>query len=112
MSEYTPDSWVVVKLAESDAQDPVYKVLAGWSGSYLYGDSWKLNSGITKIERDGPIFRFHGTSGSVYVCHELAYGLSRITSSMMAQFRSIADETPGTIVEMLTPADAFSLTIN
>tara|TARA_B110000459_G_scaffold114448_1_gene126568 strand:+ start:772 stop:897 length:126 start_codon:yes stop_codon:yes gene_type:complete len=32
MSEYTPDSWVVLKVKEGKGTFPFYKVLAGWSG--------------------------------------------------------------------------------
>jgi hypothetical protein len=30
--QYIPDNWVILKIKGSD---PHYKVLAGWSGSYL-----------------------------------------------------------------------------
>jgi hypothetical protein len=69
MSEYTPDNWVVLKIGVNP-DDIIYKVLAGWSGGYTTGDSWKLNSGIVKTEVDGNYYRFIGYSGSVYVCHK------------------------------------------
>ena len=50
MSNYKPDNWVVIKM---DGDNPHYRVLAGWSGGYLHGDSWKINSGITRVEDDG-----------------------------------------------------------
>ena len=46
--ENTPDNWVVVKVGKN-----LYKVLAGWSGGYLDGDRWKLNSGISEVKDDG-----------------------------------------------------------
>ena len=52
MTEHMPDSWVIIKISGIEAKD-FYKVLAGWSGSYLYGDSWRMNSGIDKVEFDG-----------------------------------------------------------
>lgn len=72
MTVYAPDNWVVIKI-KSD--DPHYRVLAGWSGGYLHGTSWKLNSGITSVTVDGNVFAFAGSSGSVYNCHKDAYGL-------------------------------------
>ena len=54
MSTYTPDSWVIVKI-QSEKYGTIYKVLAGWSGSYLYGASWKLSSGIVTFEDKGSI---------------------------------------------------------
>jgi hypothetical protein len=47
MNEYTCDNWVVIKMKGDDTH---YRVLAGWSGGYLDGDSWRMNSGITKVE--------------------------------------------------------------
>lgn len=75
---YTPDNWVVVKIGGSD---PHYRVLAGWSGGYATGDSWRANSGIVKVEKteDG-YYNFYGSSGSVYHCHEESYTLRKNNS--------------------------------
>ena len=67
---YEPDSWVIIKIDNPEYEKIYYKVLGGWSGGYLDGDSWRMNSGITKIERDGDYYLFHGISGSTYKCHE------------------------------------------
>lgn len=69
MAEYRPDNWIVLKL-QSHEHSVVYKILAGWSGGYLDGDSWKLNSGITKIEEDDTHYHVHGYSGSVYILNK------------------------------------------
>ena len=47
-----------------------YKVLAGWSGGYLYGDSWRLNSGIKDFKEnpEKEYVDFFGFSGSQYRC--------------------------------------------
>ncbi len=73
MSEYTPDKWVVVKI-EGGKFPLTYKVFANWHGGYLDGDSWKLNSGITKVTKEDNFYLFEGYSGSVYKCHENCYG--------------------------------------
>lgn len=65
---YTPDNWVVLKIKRKE--ELTYKVLVGWSGGYLDGDSWRLNSGIVKIDKNGDYYNFHGYSGSVYKCHK------------------------------------------
>ena len=70
MSNYTPDNWVVIKM---DGDEPHYRVLAGWSGGYLDGNSWKVNSGIVRVEIDGDYYRFYGLSGSCYSCHKESY---------------------------------------
>lgn len=78
MNEYRPDSWVIIKLPS----DHGYKVLGGWSGGYLHGDSWRLNSGITRIEKEGKYYMIHGYSSSVYYCHSGRYTLSMSTSGI------------------------------
>ncbi len=82
---YTPDRWVVVKIEYKD--ELIHKVLAGWNGGYLGSDSWKLNSGITKIEMDEDYYLFHGYSGSVYKCHKNAYGFTSLTGSIFATWK-------------------------
>jgi hypothetical protein len=64
--EYIPDSWVIVKLPNIDSDGHFYKVVAGWSGGYLWGNSWRVNSGVTSLEKDGEHYLAHGNSGSVY----------------------------------------------
>ena len=69
MNTLNPDSWVIIKVTGIEAK-VFYKVLAGWSGGYLDGDSWRMNSGIDKVEDDGEYWNFIGQSGSVYRCHK------------------------------------------
>lgn len=75
--EYTPDGWMLLKVSGTNGNIH-YRVFGSWSGGYLDGDSWRINSGITKVERDGTDYLFHGASGSVYRCRENSYG--RITA--------------------------------
>ena len=90
MSDYNPDRWVMLKFANGG--QTTYKILAGWGGSYMHGQSWKLNSGITKIEQDGDYYLFSGYSGSVYKCHKNAYGTTGISAAMYASWsQQIAD---------------------
>jgi len=65
---YTPDNWIILRI--NSGSEIIYKILAGWSGSYLYGSSWKLNSGVTRYEEGGDYILFHSYSGSVYRCHK------------------------------------------
>jgi hypothetical protein len=82
MSEYSPDSWVVLKIKPGKGMFPFYKVLAGWNGSYTEGSSWRLNSGITLVfDREDEI-HFHGESGSVYRCGKETYGLTMSTAAI------------------------------
>lgn len=66
---YSPDKWIVLEIELEDGEK-VKKVLGVWSGGYLSGDSWRINSGIKKITQDEDYFYFHGFSGSVYKCNK------------------------------------------
>jgi hypothetical protein len=69
---YEPDNWVVIKVK---GDDPHYRVLAGWSGGYITSDSWRMNSGITRVKEDEHSFYFYGATGSCYKCRKTAYRL-------------------------------------
>ena len=102
MSKYRPDNWVVIHI-KSGA--PHYRVLAGWSGGYLDGDSWRMNSGITRVEVTDEGFDFYGSSGSCYSCHKSAYGLRMNTAPIWGKVQAAYDvelmdeATDWTIVE-------------
>jgi hypothetical protein len=84
MTDYNPDNWVVIKM---NGDDPHYRVLAGWSGSYLNGDSWRMNSGITRVEDAGDRYNFYGSSGSCYSCgKEIVYTLRNEQCSHLVTF--------------------------
>ncbi len=51
MSDYTPDKWLMVKLTNKNNEFH-YRIFACWYGGYLGSDSWKLNSGVTKMTED------------------------------------------------------------
>jgi len=74
MSDYNPDKWLVVKITGRPNEKPAYKVFACWYGGYLGSDSWKLNSGITKVTETTDYFFFDGHSGSTYSCRKGSYG--------------------------------------
>jgi hypothetical protein len=84
MSYYAPDTWVVIFM---NSDDPHYRVLGGWSGGYLSGDSWRFNSGITKVIEEDDRFLFIGTSGSTYACHKDMYGLRMSTAGIWNQLQ-------------------------
>jgi hypothetical protein len=84
MSYYAPDTWVVVFL---NGPDPHYRILGGWSGGYLSGDSWRMNSGIKEAIEEDDHFLFIGTSGSTYACHKDMYGLRMSTAGTWSQLQ-------------------------
>ena len=83
---YKPDRWVVFKIVNND--ETLYKVFGMWYGGYTAGDSWRLNSGITKFEEVNDQYHFHGTSGSIYVGYKNSYGLTNYGASVAASFMS------------------------
>jgi len=96
MSTYNPDNWIILEIDNGD--EPVYyKVLAGWSGGYLDGDSWKLNSGIVEIKELEDYYDFIGESGSTYHCHKNNERLSMMTGSILSQ---LLEKFPNKIKEI------------
>lgn len=86
MRVYNPDKWVIVGM------DNNYKVLGGWSGGYLDGGSWRLSSGLLKIEEDpenSDYYLMHNHSGSIYKCHKNAEGVNIISASILSKLLNI-----------------------
>lgn len=83
---YYPDNWVILKFM---GDDPHYRVLAGWSGGYTTGDSWRMNSGITSVEETEDSFIFRGSSGSAYVCGKYLYRLRMNNAYIWNQLKEL-----------------------
>ena len=109
MSTYNPDKWVMLKFTHGDK--PVYKILASWYGGYARGDSWQLNSGVVKIEEDGDLYLFHGSSGSVYQCHKQMYGMSAYTMGILSNFQKQVEDMDDVTLELMD-ADANFMELN
>jgi hypothetical protein len=83
MSYYTPNKWMIIKIT---GNDPHYRVFGSWSGGYLDGDSWRMNSGITSFEEEDDHYLFIGHSGSTYACHKDMYGANVHGMGVVKQF--------------------------
>lgn len=101
--DYSPDRWTVIKITPIAEDVPHYRVFGTWGGSYLHGQSWKMNSGITSVTEDDDYFYFTGSSGSVYRCNKdpgsygyFSYGMS-VLSSIIEESRErlTITEMPG-----------------
>ncbi len=90
---YTPDKWLLVKIGGTD---PHYRVFGSWGGGYTSGDSWRLNSGITRVEEDEKYYYFYGGSGSCYACNKNMYGA---TAYGWGVIQGYVDEDRFTIME-------------
>lgn len=77
--------WVAINITSPEYGD-IYKLLLGWYGSYATGDSWKINSGIVKVEDAGDYWKVFGESGSVYTCYKEAERFSRYTQMIFDNF--------------------------
>ena len=91
---YTCDNWVVIFI---NAGDPHYRVLTGTSGGYASGDSWRMNSGIVRVEEVDGSFIFYGASGSAYSCSKNSYCLRMNNAHIWAQLQ----EKHGDKVQMM-----------
>ena len=96
MSSFSrPNNWVVIKF--NGGKDPHYRVLAGWSGGYLDGNSWQLSGGITEVGETEDYYYFSGSSGSTYRCGKGSYRLRMNTAGAWARLQ----ELHGDKVEMM-----------
>lgn len=99
-NSYMPDRWVVLKITSPDLTQ--YKILGGWSGGYLDGDSWRLSSRIVSIQQPGDGWQvFHNDSGSVYECQESHYGLNHHTAQI---YNKMTQNLPSGFQVELLPA--------
>lgn len=105
MNNYVPDKWVMLKIATSEKI--TYKILAGWVGGYMQGQSWKLNSGCFKVEQDGDYFIFHGYSGSTYECHKKSYGYTVMTIGVLNSFETQLAAVKGMTIDVLSETTNF-----
>lgn len=107
MSNYIPDRWVVVKISGyKDSSTPVYKVFASWYGGWAGSDSWKLNSGITKVSVEDFVYSFEGSSGSVYECHQDLYGTNMYGHGVLQNMIDKAAQN-GLTIEILPEGTNF-----
>jgi hypothetical protein len=109
MSDYTPDKWMIVKITNSKNESH-YRVFACWYGGYLGSDSWKLNSGITKVTEDEKYYYFEGSSGSTYICNKDTYGASSYGYGVLSNMieKSVAE---GILMAVL-PDDVNPMELN
>ena len=71
---YNPHKWLLIKITNNDKA--YYKVFCCWYGGYLDSDSWRICSGITRIEENEYSYIFRSINGSEYVCSRNGYGIS------------------------------------
>jgi hypothetical protein len=98
MNSYRPDGWLIFE------GDNHYRVLGTWSGGYLDGDYWRLNSGIKSVSEESDYIVIHGFSDSIYKCHKKGYGVrGAYNSSIVKQledkgFKLLGEEAAFTLL--------------
>lgn len=105
MSTYNPDKWVMIKIPYNGKF--LYKIFACWYGGFARGDSWKLNSGVTKVTKEGYVYSFEGASGSFYECHENTYGTNTYGGAVLADMIQRAKDDGGYEVEIMPEETNF-----
>ena len=83
----TPDAWVIIEVNHEGEQ--FQKILSGWSGSYLYGDSWRMSSRIKKldIKLEEEFYTVETDSGSVYNLWKQYQGLRMSNASIYNELK-------------------------
>lgn len=108
MSTYRPDKWMLVKITNQEGKFH-HRVFATWAGGYTTGDSWKLNSGITKITESGDFYEFEGSSGSTYVCRKSMYGSTGYGWGVIRSLAENAKSENASVDILEEPQDIFSI---
>lgn len=95
---YDPDKYVVIKI--DLPEESYFKVFGTWYGGYTTGDSWRMNSGVTRVEETERAYLFYGSSGSCYKCVKGSYGTSAYTAGILHDILSRTnDEVKITLIE-------------
>jgi len=83
----TPNSWVVIEVNHEGKQ--FQKILSGWSGGYLDGDSWRLSSPIKilEIDIDSEWITATTESGSTYRLLKESQGLRMSNAGVWNQLK-------------------------
>jgi len=86
-SGITPDSWVIIEINHEGKQ--FQKILSGWSGGYLDGNSWRLSSPIREINIDinKDYITVDTDSGSQYTLYKSYQGLRMSNAGIYNQLK-------------------------
>lgn len=102
MSYYNPDNAVAIKITNKNGETH-YRIFGGWLSSYLYGSSYRVNSGVTKVFYDDKYFYFEGESGSIYKCRKVEAYFNQYCSNVLEQLCNSVRENGGSVevIDML-----------
>lgn len=82
-----PDAWVIIEVKTPAGQ--FQKILAGWSGSYLYGNHWRMSSPMKElnIKDNQDFFTVETDSGSCYTLWKSRQGLRMSNSGIYNELK-------------------------
>jgi len=85
--DIAPNSWVIIEVNHGGKQ--FQKILSGWSGGYLDGDSWRLSSPIKilEIDIDSEWITATTESGSTYRLLKESQGLRMSNAGVWNQLK-------------------------
>lgn len=83
---YNFDGFALIKIETDD--ETYFKVFGSNSGGYLHGDSWRVNSGVSKLVYNDLWYGFIGYSGSCYVVPRHGGRISMYNSGILDKFLS------------------------
>lgn len=96
---YSPDSWQVIEVKSNNEPKVHHRVLCGWSGSYLYGTSWKVSSGFVSVFDLGNQWKVPQSSGSVYMLNKQQEHPSTATVGI---FESLQETNPDATIKVIS----------
>jgi hypothetical protein len=102
----TPDSWRLIRI--TTPEEIIYKVYACWLGGFATGDSWRLNSGIVKVESDEDYFYLYGASGSIYKCHKSQRRMSMYCEGNLQSIVDSINTRKDTSAELLSEESVYT----
>lgn len=91
MSDYFPDNYTIMISPKSDGDKRWARVVAGWSGSYTSGHSWKASSPIVDVkitDEEARNMYVYTESGS---CYRLTVGGDRVGFSIGHLIKEASD---------------------
>lgn len=85
--DYCPDRWEIIQVS-----DDLKKVFGCWFGGYGGSDSWRMSSGIEKVEDIGNGYLVTNYSGSVYFCHKESRGMHSYGRGVFNTYKAEAEK--------------------
>lgn len=82
---YFPHKWVVIDYGDEYADTQRYAILAGWYGGFVGSNSWRRSSPIVKWDVNGDDLEASTESGSKYILHKKAIGVTMMTQSLVSE---------------------------